>query len=730
MISEIFDILHSASDVVEGGNKKFNIKLNNRRVKSISAFSSNTIFYFPTIFVDQITVEEEALISKMIGTAYASFVVAAISLMPFHRIRSDDRGAVEEYLAQFHQNIGMNTGAANNIIRYVGVKANNESSAPVSDEEFAQVQNFILECWNKSRKENEDFIKIISETVSLNDMYSVDPIDPKVRYMQERFKKTQNELATWGFIGEATDDLDPESFLAYLDPNIEDDDIDDDNDYDYDKHEDDEDYANILNHINEGTVKSAIDSIKFTLETVSTNKILSCTSLTKLNSLEAKLLKLKNKYTKYLKRYKQKYEENEKNGTNRKLYIRFNNTLISNPKAFMKQYGEYIKIINNRLSAVEERRKELRSRKNIKVNETTEVNVITDLTDMDIAAVDFCDKTITEQITSPDDKIFFIREDAKDDLLQKSMDMINKLQKDYSNAQSQAKINASKADCYEQAFRRSQNLAKEYKSQLDQNKENAKQSSTQNNKHDTDGDSPNYKEAAKHGFLQHKTFDSKSIFTKMDMTRANEAVPIFAQATIGFIIDETEEVVNRDILIGVKPWCHAYPTKTIIDDIYNCIINKRKFLKFVKFITGEEKSLSDLLFGFKELRYDALDSRSPYGRWKNAFKSRKRMSKMSIPYLTKEYTPNGTLVITMNVVDYIKNEYGIDIMSPEHVKMLMDSSFLLGFVVVDQANELVNVTYDGHGYTFQQYTYAMLEREQNMTDRMYRSLYRSFATSN
>ena len=215
----------------------------------------------------------------------------------------------------------------------------------------------------------------------------------------------------------------------------------------------------------------------------------------------------------------------------------------------------------------------------------------------------------------------------------------------------------------------------------------------------------------------------------MDVKKANEAIPMFARATISFIVDETEEVVARDVLIGVKAYIHKAPASELVNDVYNCIINKRKFLRFVKFITGEERSLSDLLFGFKELKNDALDARSSAGEWRQAFKRRRRWAKMSVPYLMKEYTPNGTLVMTMNEVQFIKDQYGIDIMKPDHVRMIMDADFLLGFIIIDQAEEMVYVTYDGHGYGFQQYTYPMLERERQQTDREMRNLYRTIAGS-
>ena len=38
-----------------------------------------------------------------------------------------------------------------------------------------------------------DYVKIVSETVSLNDMFKVDPIDPKTRLMQEAFHRNQRK---------------------------------------------------------------------------------------------------------------------------------------------------------------------------------------------------------------------------------------------------------------------------------------------------------------------------------------------------------------------------------------------------------------------------------------------------------------------------------------------------------------------------------------------------------
>lgn len=813
MLSEIFGMLSSVEVKGKGANKKLGVNLNRNRIRSISAYSSNSIFYFPNIVSDQYTADEVTMVTRMIEKSYASFVVACISLMPFHRVSADDKGAIEDYLAQFHQNIGIKGPGFN-----FG-KLFDDINESVTEVGYQEVQDFLYECWQRSLKENSDFVKIVSETVSLNDMYNEDAIDPKTRALQEQYMKVQEELDTWGFIGEATDDMfdgddlldqsDEELYQSVMNDDTDDEDYEDDDVLDDDLDEaamkaaernslpdsafglpktrqyplNDEQHVKsaiqMFSHckesdrkelagniqkamkkfkmdtkigednplheylsesaLSEGTVKSAIDNIKFSLESVSENKILSCSSLTKLSSLESKLKKLKTKYTKYLNRYKRQYKENQRNKTHKKLTIRFNNMTISDPKAFMKQYGTYIKIINKRLKLVEKRREQLRTRKglataskeankepvNPRVEKTPklEENVITDLTQMDFDAIDYCERAIDESLNAPDSAIFgYLDEDVSDDEYQKQVERANRLgqavlkQGERTRKYDKAVKGLTRdiKELRKEKYETDKALAGKDKEIAKLTKERDKLASAQKSS-----------DTKRTRIVDQKVFD-REVFTNMELKKANEAVPTFAKATISFIVEDTDEIINRDVLVGIKAYVHKAPTAELVNDVYNCIINKRKFLRFVKFITGEERSLSDLLFGVKELRSDALDAKSG-GEWRNAFKRRRRWAKMSVPYLMKEYTPNGTICMTMNEVNYIKSEYGIDIMDPDHVRMIMDADYLLGFVVVDQSEELVYVTYDGHGYGFQTYTYAALERESANSDRMMRELYRSFS---
>lgn len=810
MISEIFGLLSNLDVTGSGANRKFKVNLNKNRIGSISAFSSNSIFYFPNIVSDQCTPEEIAMVNRMLERSYASFVVACISLMPFHRIKADDTAAIEEYLAQFHQNLGMQHGsnlAMNKIFAYadtiqeaavplsetaiefvndegdevpktcpkcgskVGVFIDGEVifrctnkdckeyfgvvprkvNEAVDEMAIKSLQDLLLECWQRSRAENTDFLVEVAQEIPLNEMFNEDPIDPQLRILQERFIGIMEEKDVWGFVGEATDDMfdtedtdtpvpngDPAQSVIG-DPNAYQDDVNHTPPGEPEVPPEESGATDGSGSLTEGSVKDAIDSIKISLESVSENKILSCSSLTKLSSLEAKLKKLKNKYTKYLNRYKKKWKENQKSGSKSKLAIRFNNIAIANPKAFMTQYGKYIKIINKRLKLVDKRRAELRDRKGLSGGSSgkLEENAILDLTQMDFDAVDFCIRSIDECLNAPDAAIFTLTEAGPND--PPEPDWKQKFLKSEKGRLQEKRVREQlQKQAREQKHQRQQ---KEKESELrgrelnKLKKENEQLKAGQSNP-DTDTSGPEFGNPQS-GYIPGRSrgqgaardvqpFD-REVFTDMEMKKANDAIPLFTNATISFIVDDTEDIHNRSVLIGIKAYVHKAPAMELINDIYNGIINKRKFLRFVKFITGEERSLTDLLFGIRELRTDALDARTGSGEWRSAFKRRRRWAKISVPYLTKEYTPNGTIVMTMNEVNFIKEQYGIDIMTPDHVRMIMDSDYLLGFVVLDQANEMVYVTYDGHGYGFQQYTYAMLEREQTTSDRMMRELYRSLS---
>lgn len=697
----MFSELSSFVKQLNHGDPKLAEKFaSNPRIRSISSYSSNSIFYFPTIVSNQVTPEEQGMIMKMLERQYASFVVACINLLPPFEIKAGDIDAVSRFLQQLHQNMGtagsdIGKAIGNWAVRQFQSAAGiSESAAPVTETDIEETRQFLKECWEQSLKTNQNFIKLVEETVPLYEMFNESPIDPKIRVIQEQFIKTREELDEWGFLGEATANM-------------------------FDTTEDLSDVSDeeLAPMDESGNVKGAIDKIKFSLESVPSNRILSCNSLVRLQKYENKLNGLKNKYAKYLTRYKRKVKENAENGTKQTLHIQFNGMDISNPKAFMHQYGGYIKIINKRLQLVDKRREELRSRKGISESSEGE-----GLLQMDFDAMDFCLETIDKLLSAPDTEVFYLTEAiSEEEKARRARQSADRARRDAERAEQQAKRSQDQA-------RTAREKAKEEKERANEEREKRREAEQKAN------DEREKRQAAEDELRRSRDQgrDSNPFrngpFTQQDVQKANEVMPLFLQAEIQFKFKETGDVIKRGIIIGVKAYTHLAPANELVDDIYQCVINRRPLLKFIKFITGEERSLADLLFGIKELKSDAA-ARSDTGKWKSAFRQRRRWSKISNIFLLKNYTPNGTLVMTLSEANYLKDHYGIDILSGDTVSYIMEHDFLLGFVVIDQSNEVVYVAFDGVPTGVQQYTYAMLERETRESDRQMRDLYRAIAAS-
>jgi hypothetical protein len=216
------------------------------------------------------------------------------------------------------------------------------------------------------------------------------------------------------------------------------------------------------------------------------------------------------------------------------------------------------------------------------------------------------------------------------------------------------------------------------------------------------------------------TIESRNMFVDSDVKKANAMMPTIVNAQIGFLIGANETFVEQNVLIGVKTFFHKVTSKEIKENIVDCITKNRVFFRFIKWITGESESLRDLVFGISEIKLDVKrESNSGYSQWWAALKRRKRLNSMSIPFLKQGYKPNATIIMTMDEVISIRNEYGIDIMSA--AAKIIDEYFLLGFIIVDQLNNSVNIMYDGFS-TFQEYPYTTLERENNNNDREMKTL--------
>ena len=109
--------------------------------------------------------------------------------------------------------------------------------------------------------------------------------------------------------------------------------------------------------------------------------------------------------------------------------------------------------------------------------------------------------------------------------------------------------------------------------------------------------------------------------------------------------------------------------------------------------------------------------------WWEALKRRSREAKMS-KVKTNRLLPNATFVFTMDEAEFIKANFGYDLLNKTVAKRLMKEYFLLGYVVLDMPNEVAHILYDGQK-DFQLMTFKNMEREGANAERQFKEILRA-----
>ena len=207
---------------------------------------------------------------------------------------------------------------------------------------------------------------------------------------------------------------------------------------------------------------------------------------------------------------------------------------------------------------------------------------------------------------------------------------------------------------------------------------------------------------------------SQVVAENYDWKKANDAMPTSIHIPLRFNND------TLDLLVHIKAVMHKVPTQVLVKDIVGSMSQSRGFLNFVKYVSGEQKSLVDFLFGISNIKENLVNkSKSP---WLEAFKRRRRLAKLAWGTVANNYKPIGTVVLTMNEVNILKNQYDIDVF--KEAKKIMDQYYLLGFAILDQTNEIAYVMFDSYP-DFQEYPYRTLEREASNQDKTLREMIRA-----
>lgn len=194
-----------------------------------------------------------------------------------------------------------------------------------------------------------------------------------------------------------------------------------------------------------------------------------------------------------------------------------------------------------------------------------------------------------------------------------------------------------------------------------------------------------------------------------DVKKANELVPTTLQLKLN-IQDKTGKIVGtQEFIIGVKATLHAVSSEEMIANVGG--MNRGKMFNFIRWTTGEIEFVKDLLFNIDEIKTDVVNRSQGTSNWWMALKQRAKFANAKKKLLMKgQILPNATIVMSMEEVDHLKYEKGLDLMDLSNANKLMREFFLLGFVIVDNSSQICHFLFDGR-HDFESTSFSGLERE-------------------
>lgn len=195
-----------------------------------------------------------------------------------------------------------------------------------------------------------------------------------------------------------------------------------------------------------------------------------------------------------------------------------------------------------------------------------------------------------------------------------------------------------------------------------------------------------------------------------DVKKANELVPTTLLVTLQ-LLKGNNFGGNQNFVIGVKGLMHPVNSPEMISNLLDGFKSGNKFFNFIRWTTGEISFLKDLLFNVNGIKDDVIKKHSKGGsHWWTTLKRRKALAKTKNAFGKSKILPNATIVCSMEEIMEMKDAYGVSLMDPKNIKKIMDRYFLLGFVIVDDSQELCYFIFDGES-EYQALSFKGLERE-------------------
>jgi len=215
---------------------------------------------------------------------------------------------------------------------------------------------------------------------------------------------------------------------------------------------------------------------------------------------------------------------------------------------------------------------------------------------------------------------------------------------------------------------------------------------------------------------------SKDVLTDNDVKKSNELVSTTLHIRIKLVNNDNEDMGIVDFIVGIKCILHPIKSNDMISNMVSACRNDNKVFNFLRWTSGEISFFKDFLFNVKEIKKDVTDYKAGASPWWITLKRRKSLATMKDSmFIGKKILPNATIVISAEEVEFIKTEYGFDLFNPIFFKKIINTYFLLGFVVVDSSSEIAHFLFEDQD-NFQTLTFSALEKSNVNDERKFKEM--------
>ena len=200
-----------------------------------------------------------------------------------------------------------------------------------------------------------------------------------------------------------------------------------------------------------------------------------------------------------------------------------------------------------------------------------------------------------------------------------------------------------------------------------------------------------------------------------DVKKANDMMPYALQVRLMAVNDKKEFVQFIDFVLGVKTILHPIKSDDVVENIERVMQNRSPMFKFLRWTTGEISLFKNLILNLNDVKADAMNRAAGKSPWFSKLK-RLKDHKIGVHDFTVPHAiiPNTTLVITSYEADYLRNHFAIDVANSKMARKLVESLFLMAFIIVDEGAGTVDILYDGSS-NYQTYSLETLEREVSLS---------------